>query len=148
MNKKRIRQSDMGDMTSLESDLLEAVSSQRNSMEPKRPPNPGRESLARRDIVKKMRDGHLKDLGLSNKVLTQVVNAFIETYKDCILENKRVEIRNFGVINSELVRARQIKHPETGEVLPASPYYRLAFKPSAAFKEQLKAKALKEVQKL
>lgn len=148
MDKKRIRQSDLVDMTSIKDDLLDVTSLRRISMEDRRPPSPGRESLARRDIVKKMQQEHLKDLGLSNKILTQVVNAFIETYKEAILEHKRVEIRNFGVINSELVRARQIKHPETGEILPASPYYRLSFKPSAAFREQLKAKALKEVQKL
>lgn len=118
-------------------------------MEEKRhPPSPGRDSLARREIVKKMQDEHLKDLGLSNKVVMEVVNAFIEVYKDCIVENKRVEIRNFGVINSELIKGRVISHPETGEELAASPYYRLAFKPSASFKEKLRMKAKKEVQKL
>ena len=114
----------------------------------RKPPSPGRDSLSRRDIVKKMQEEHLRELGLTNKQVTEVLNAFLETYKDSIVENKRVEIRNFGVINSELVKGRVITHPETKEVLPASPYYRLAFKPSASFKELLKEKAIKEAQKL
>jgi len=108
------------------------------------PPSPGRDSLARREIVKQMQKEHLKELGLTNKMITEVLNAFLEVYKDSILNNKRVEIRNFGVMNSELVRGRLISHPETKEQTIASPYYRLAFKPSATFKDKLKQKAKKE----
>ena len=114
----------------------------------KQPPSPGRESLSRKDIVKKMQDDHIKDLGLSNKVVTQVLNAFIEVYKESILKSDRVEIRNFGVINSRLMRGMPISHPETKEELLASPYYRLTLKPSATFREALIKKAKKEVQKL
>jgi len=110
----------------------------------KQPPSPGRESLARREIVKQMQKEHLSELGLSNKTVTEVLNAFVAVYKDAILNNKRVEVRNFGVMNSELVRGRLINHPETKEQTIASPYYRLAFKPSAIFKEKLKARAKQE----
>jgi nucleoid DNA-binding protein len=110
----------------------------------KKPPLPGRESLARREIIKQMQKEHLKDLKLSNKVLTEIVNAFIETYKDSIIKNKRVEIRNFGVMNSELIKGRIISHPETKEATISAPYYRLAFKPSATFKRLLRERAKKE----
>lgn len=109
----------------------------------KQPPTPGRDSLARREIVKLMQKD-LKELGLTNKVITEVLNVFLEVYKEAVLNNKRVEIRNFGVMNSELVRGRLINHPETKEQTIASPYYRLAFKPSATFKDQLKQRAKKE----
>ena len=119
------------------------------TQKPKRqPPTPGRESLSRREIVRRMQDDYLDDLGLTNKIVTQVMNAFIEVYKECVLENKRVEIRNFGVLQRELLKGREIKHPETGELIPARPYYRIAFKPSASFKELLKQKAKEEAQKL
>ena len=109
----------------------------------KRPPLPGRESLARREIVKKMQK-QLKHLGVDSKTLTEILNTFLEVYKESILENKRVEIRNFGIINSELVRGRLVTHPETKERTIAAPYYRIAFKPSAAFKKQLRDRAKKE----
>jgi nucleoid DNA-binding protein len=111
----------------------------------KRPSFPGRESLARKEIVRRMQKQYLKKLGLDNKTITEIVNAFMEVYKECIVESKRVEIRNFGVINSELVRGRLITHPETKERTIAAPYYRLTFKPSAAFKKQLRTRAKKEV---
>lgn len=112
----------------------------------KKPPFPGRDSLARREIVKQMQKKHLKHLGLSNKTLTDILNAFMDVYKDSIVENKRVEIRNFGVMSSELIRGRIIHHPETKEPTIAAPYYRVSFKPSAAFKSLLKEKAKKEAQ--
>lgn len=114
----------------------------------RKPPSPGRESLSRKEIVKQMQEQYLTKLGLSNKIVTEVLNAFIEVYKHSIIENKRVEIRNFGVVNSELVKGRVISHPETGEDIPASPYYRLALKPSASFKKKLREKAKIEVQRL
>lgn len=95
-----------------------------------------------------MQDNHLEDLGLSNRTVTQVLNAFIEVYKQSIIEAERVEIRNFGVMNSRLMRGMPINHPETKEELLAPPYYRIAFKPSRAFKKSLAEKAKKEVQKL
>lgn len=115
-------------------------------MATRRPPSPGRDSLSRKDIILQMQK-HITDLGLTNKVVGEVLNAFIEVYKECIIDNTRVEIRNFGVINSTLIKGRIIVHPETKEELPASPYYRLAFTPSASFKGLLREKALKDAQK-
>jgi len=113
----------------------------------RQPPSPGRKSLSRQDIVKKMQED-LRDLVLTNKVVTQVLNAFINVYKESILEAERVEIRNFGVMNSRLMRGMPINHPETKEELLASPYYKIGFKPSRSFRALLLEKAKKEVQKL
>ena len=127
---------------------MENILLEDNLKNKRKPPLPGRDSLARREIVKRMQERHLESLGLSNKVITEVLNAFIEVYKEAILESQRVEIRNFGVLESKLVKGRLITHPETNEEVPASPYYRIAFKPSAAFRDSLRQKAKQEVQKL
>ena len=112
----------------------------------RRPSEPGRDSLSRKELVDKMQE-HIESLGLSNKTVSEVVEAFFTVYKQTVLENKRVEIRNFGIMTTELVRGRIIKHPETREQTIAPPYYRLAFKPSSAFKKLLKQKAKNEVTK-
>jgi nucleoid DNA-binding protein len=109
----------------------------------RQPPSPGRPSLSKKEIIKKMKK-HLTDVTITNKVMEKIIDAFLLAYKDSILENHRVEIRNFGVIRAELVRGRLISHPETKESTVASPYYKITFKPSATFKEALRARAKKE----
>lgn len=110
----------------------------------RRPPSPGRDSLSKKEIVTRMKKEYLSDLSISKKVLERIVDAFLHAYKESILENNRVEIRNFGVIKAELVRGRIINHPETKEATVASPYYKITFKPSSTFKEALRARAKKE----
>lgn len=108
------------------------------------PSEPGRDSLSRKQLLDKIKLS-LKDSNVSTKTITEVIEAFFKVYKEAVLENKRVEIRNFGIMTTELVRGRIIKHPETKEQTIAPPYYRLAFKPSSGFKKLLKQKAKKEV---
>ena len=110
---------------------------------------PGRDSLSKHDIVKKMQ-AFLKEnnLELTNGVVKQVLDAFLEVYKQSLLESPRIEIRNFGVMSSELFKGRTILHPTTGKPALASPYYKLTFRPNASFKKQLRQKAKLEVQKI
>lgn len=109
-------------------------------------PGKGRKSLTRKQITEEMQLD-LKDLGLSIQVLNKVLNAFIEVYKESILDNERVEIRGFGIMKSELIRGRLISHPETGEQVVAAPYYRISFIPSQSFRSKLKARAKVEASK-
>lgn len=109
-------------------------------------PGKGRKSLTRKQITEQMQE-HLKDLGLPNKIVSRVLGAFLEVYKEAILENERVEIRGFGIVKSELIRGRLISHPETGEQVVAAPYYRISFIPSQAFRDKLKSRAKVEASK-
>ena len=113
----------------------------------KQPPKPGRDSLSKYDIVKEMQK-HIKDIGLTNKVVLKVLEAFMEVYKESIIDNPRVEIRGFGILSKELVKGRIIKHPETGEEAIASPYYKLSFAASKKFRERLRNKAKADIQKV
>ena len=111
----------------------------------RQPTKPGRASLAREDIVNEMRKDHLSDIGITKRIITRVVKAFLEVYKKAILENNRIEIRNFGVFYLKLTPGREIVHPETREKIISPPYYRICFKPSNAFRQQLKEKAKQEI---
>lgn len=110
----------------------------------------GRDSLSKGDIVKKMqtylKESELK-IELSNEMIREVLDSFLEVYKQSLLESPRIEIRNFGVMTSELFKGRTITHPVTKERAIASPYYKLTFKPNASFKRRLREKAKQEVQK-
>lgn len=105
-----------------------------------------RDSFSRKQLFEKIKE-QLKQTDISMKTISDVMEAFFESYKEAVLENKRVEIRNFGIMTSELVRGRIINHPETRRQTIAAPYYKLIFKPSSKFKKLLKQKAKKEVTK-
>ena len=109
----------------------------------------GRDSLSKKDIVKKMQ-AYLKEdnLELTNPVVKQVLDAFLEVYKLSLLETPRIEIRDFGVMTIRLFKGRVIRHPVTGEEELASPHYKISFKPNAAFKKRLRKKAMEEVLKM
>lgn len=111
-----------------------------------RPKGKGRPSLSRKDIVSRMQ-GKLEHLGLTNKLVGEVLEAFLDTYKECVIENERVEIRHFGVMQSSLVKGRIINHPETKEQVIAEPHYRIRFIPSQLFRQALREKAKVEVTK-
>ena len=104
----------------------------------------GRESLTRKEIVQRMQV-QLDDLGLSNKMLNRILNAFLEVYKESMLDSDRIEIRGFGIMKSQLIKGREIRHPETQETIPAEPYYRISFIPSQSFRDKLKERAKEEV---
>jgi nucleoid DNA-binding protein len=114
----------------------------------KRPPKPGRESLCKKDIIREIQQNdHVKYYKLNRKMVDAVILAFIEVLKKELLESDRIEIRTLGIINSELVLGRILKHPETKEETVASPYYRHKFKPCASFRRAMKEKAKNEAAK-
>jgi len=106
----------------------------------------GRTSFTRKQIIEgiQQRSG---ETDLTSKELSEVLSAFLETYKSAILQSDRVEIRGLGIIEKQLIRGRIISHPETKESTVAAPYYRLSFIPCKELRDALKEKAKEAAQK-
>jgi len=106
-----------------------------------------RQVYSKKWIIDIMQKKHLRDRGLSNRLVLEVVEAFIETYKEAILTHKRVELPGFGTIRREFMKGRLLVHPKfKGEAI-VSPYYRISFRPTKDFKLALKELAIEEVKK-
>ena len=64
---------------------------------------------------------HQKNINLSINEVTDCINIIIETIKHSITKKQRVEIRNFGSFDINLIKDRQGRNPRTGEVISIEP---------------------------
>lgn len=104
-------------------------------------------NITKADIVKVMKDKYPNICDLPFKDLQNIVDCFLEEYLNTIINKKRVELRNFGVMRATLIRGKLINHPTTKEEAISTPHYRLSFTPSKKLKEKLNQKARQDVKK-
>lgn len=102
-----------------------------------------RSSLTRRDILKRVQE-KIADLHIPDRLVKQVIKAVIDSYKDAILESKRVEIRRFATIKAELIKGKIVLHPETRQPVVVAPHYRMIFIPARNLREKLRELAKEE----
>jgi integration host factor subunit beta len=74
--------------------------------------------------------------------LTQVqandlVQAFLDALVETVIQERRVELRNFGVFELKTRAPRKARNPRTGETLIVPERQAIVFKPGRAFEEQL-----------
>src|SRR5688572_18677099 len=74
--------------------------------------------------------------------LTQVqandlVQAFLDALVETVVEERRVELRNFGVFELVTRAPRKARNPRTGATLLVPERQAIVFKPGRAFEEQL-----------
>ncbi len=78
---------------------------------------------------------------LSEKDVAISVNAIIDKMIDCLKENGRIEIRDFGSFNLHHRPPRLAHNPKTGEKLTTEAKYAIHFKPGKAMKERINISA-------
>lgn len=69
------------------------------------------------------------EVGVSQLVVQAVVEALFERLAETVLENKRVELRRFGVFEIRRRAARTARNPNTGEAVKVGARNVLVFKP-------------------
>lgn len=89
--------------------------------------------MTKADIVESIH----KELGLTKKVISKVVDDVFDTIRGDILEGKNVKISGFG--NFEVKkRGRRIgRNPKTGEEKIIPPRTVVVFRPSQIFKDEV-----------
>ncbi|KPJ53030.1 hypothetical protein AMJ39_06050 [candidate division TA06 bacterium DG_24] len=73
--------------------------------------------------------------GLTKKDTAAVVDTFIDRIRAALKENKRIEIRGFGVFKNKERRRRTARNPRTGAPVEVPAGLVPTFKPSRKFKE-------------
>ena len=67
-----------------------------------------------------------------------VVEQFLEEVKNCLVENKHLEIRGFGTFRVKNHKARKARNPKTGQEVVVPARRKAAFKVSRELNKMLK----------
>jgi nucleoid DNA-binding protein len=85
-------------------------------------------------------------LGVSHKQTKEIVQCTFDTVVETVLEEGRIELRNFGIFEAKKRIARKAYSPRTGEEIKVPAKYVVTFKP-AKFMAKRVAKLIKKVKK-
>jgi integration host factor subunit beta len=89
--------------------------------------------VTRKDIVRVISE----ELGLSQLQTGQIVQKTFDSIVNILVENGRIELRNFGVLEIRRRNARQGRNPRTGEKVMVPERCRVIFKPGRALAERV-----------
>jgi nucleoid DNA-binding protein len=89
--------------------------------------------MTKKDIVRSISD-KLETTQLKTK---EIVQKTFDTIIETLLEQKRIELRNFGVFEVKKRAARKARNPKTGEPVDVKEKYVVVFKPGKVMEERV-----------
>lgn len=79
-----------------------------------------------------------RDLGITEILAHQAVDAFFEALREAVLRGERIEVRGFGAWIVKATKAKsKARNPRTGKVVVVPARRKVAFKPGRVIKEAL-----------
>ena len=90
--------------------------------------------MTKKEIVKQISDR----LGLTQLKTKEIVQLTFDAIVDTLLEDRRIELRNFGVFEVKLRKARKARNPRTGDKVEVPPKYVVTFKPGKEMEERVR----------
>ncbi|HOK22605.1 MAG TPA: HU family DNA-binding protein [Candidatus Hydrothermia bacterium] len=87
--------------------------------------------MRKQDIV----DEIYQQTGLPKKDIQLVVNLFLDSVRNALLREERIELRGFGVFDVKQRKGRVGRNPKTKEIIHIPPRKVISFKPSKLVKE-------------
>jgi integration host factor subunit beta len=90
--------------------------------------------VTKKEIVKQISD----QLGLTQLKTKEIVQKAFDAITDTLLSERRIELRNFGVFEVKLRKARRARNPRTGERVDVGPKYVVTFKPGKEMEERVR----------
>src|SRR6516165_7920450 len=94
----------------------------------------GETAVTKKEIVKQISDR----LGLTQLKTKEIVQLTFDAIVDTLLADKRIELRNFGVFEVKLRKARKARNPRTGEKVEVPPKNVVTFKPGKEMEERVR----------
>jgi integration host factor subunit beta len=92
--------------------------------------------VTRRDIARMIAD----QLGCSQLQIRQIIEQTFDAIVNTLVEEKRIELRNFGVFEVRWRKARKARNPNTGERVMVPKKCTVVFKPGQVLAERVHAK--------
>ena len=90
--------------------------------------------MTKKEIVKQISD----DTGLTQLKTKEVVQKTFDAIVETLLEEGRIELRNFGVFEVKRRKARKARNPRTGERVDVPPKSVVTFKPGKEMEEKIR----------
>jgi nucleoid DNA-binding protein len=81
--------------------------------------------MTKKEIVRRIAD----ELGCPHIQATPIVQKMLDTIISVLIEEGRVELRNFGVFKVKKLKPRHARDPRTGESVMIGERMRVTFKP-------------------
>ena len=90
--------------------------------------------MTKKEIVKQISD----KLGLTQLKTKEIVQQTFDAIVETLLEERRIELRNFGVFEVKRRKPRKARNPRTGERVDVEAKYVVTFKPGKEMEEKVR----------
>jgi nucleoid DNA-binding protein len=89
--------------------------------------------MTKKEIVRRIADS----LDLSHRKTREIVQSTFDAVVETIIEDGRIELRNFGVFEVKKRAARKAHNPKTGEAVNVPAKYVVTFRPGKVMEERV-----------
>ncbi|MGL4461441.1 MAG: HU family DNA-binding protein [Planctomycetia bacterium] len=89
--------------------------------------------MTKKEIVKTISE----ELGLTQLKTKEIVQKTFDAIVDTLVEERRIELRNFGVFEVKQRAPRKARNPRTGEKVDVPEKYVVTFKPGKEMEERV-----------
>ena len=90
--------------------------------------------MTKKEIVRTISD----DIGLTQLQTKEIVQKTFNAIVEALVEEGRIELRNFGVFEVKRRAARKARNPRTGEKVFVAEKYVVTFKPGKEMEERVR----------
>ena len=90
--------------------------------------------MTKKEIVKQISER----IGLTQLKTKEIVQLTFDAIVDTLIEQGRIELRNFGVFEVKMRKARKARNPRTGERVDVEPKKVVTFKPGKEMEEKVR----------
>lgn len=90
--------------------------------------------MTKKEIVKQISE----KLGLTQLKTKEIVQQTFDAIVETLLEERRIELRNFGVFEVKRRKPRKARNPRTGERVDVDAKYVVTFKPGKEMEERVR----------
>lgn len=90
--------------------------------------------MTKKEIVKTISE----EIGLTQLKTKEIVQKTFDAIVDTLVEDRRIELRNFGVFEVKKRAARKARNPRTGDKVYVPEKYVVTFKPGKEMEERVR----------
>lgn len=90
--------------------------------------------MTKKEIVKAISD----EIGLTQLKTKEIVQKTFDAIVETLVEEKRIELRNFGVFEVKRRAARKARNPRTGAKVDVAEKFVVTFKPGKEMEERVR----------
>ncbi len=100
--------------------------------------------MTKKEIVKTISE----EIGLTQLKTKEIVQKTFDAIVDTLVEDRRIELRNFGVFEVKKRAARKARNPRTGDKVFVPEKFVVTFKPGKEMEERVRELERREAEKL